>query len=169
MVCWLPVFKGLGCWHFDDLAATFDENIDLKFGVSSGRKNLLAKGLNFEEFDATEPGGDWPFRELSSNVLDVTCQSDTSPDIPNAVRAVVRYTNSPREVHWKATFGILKHVIFTGDSGVTFRRGSGLQVVANESAAYASTVTVIRTISARAVICAGACVCRFSRTHSANV
>ena len=42
----------------------FAENTALKFGVSSGRRNPLEKGLKLEEFDATEPEGGWPFREM---------------------------------------------------------------------------------------------------------
>ena len=34
----------------------------------------------------------------------------TRPDIANAVRAVARYTNSPRETHWKTAVGILEYV-----------------------------------------------------------
>ena len=33
----------------------------------------------------------------------------TRPDIANAVRAVARYTNSPREIHWKTAVGILEY------------------------------------------------------------
>ena len=36
----------------------FAENTALTFGVSSGRRNPLEKGLKLEEFDATEPEGD---------------------------------------------------------------------------------------------------------------
>ena len=72
----------------------FAENTAFKFGVSSGRRNPLEKGLKLEEFDATEPEGDWPFRELVGCLMWLANQ--TRPDIANAVRAVARYTNSPR-------------------------------------------------------------------------
>ena len=59
-----------GCWYSRDWDAgtlrisrqAFAKNTALKFGVSSGRRNPLDKGLKLE--DATEPEGDWPFREL---------------------------------------------------------------------------------------------------------
>ena len=75
----------------------FAEGTALKFGVSSGRRNPLEKGLQLEEFDATEPADDWPFRELVGCLMWLTNQ--TRPYIANAVRAVARYTNSPREIH----------------------------------------------------------------------
>ena len=88
------------------LQQAFAENTALKFGVSSGRKNPLGKGLQLEEFDAAEPEGDWPFHELVGCLMWLTNQ--TRPDVANAVRAVARYTNSPREIHWKTWVGILE-------------------------------------------------------------
>ena len=35
--------------------------------------------------------------------------NQTHPNIANAVRAVARYTNSPRKVHWKTAVGIFVH------------------------------------------------------------
>ena len=140
----------------------FAENTTLKFGVSSGRRNLLDKGLQLEEFDATEPEGDWPFRELVGCLMWLA--NPTRPDIANAARAVARYTNSPREIDWKIAVGILEYVFFTSDFGITFQRGSGLGPVAYVDAGYASKATYRRSVSGGAVMCTGACVCWFSRT-----
>ena len=90
--------------------------------------------------------------------------NQTRPDIANAVRAVARYTNSPREVHWKTAVGILD-VFFTSECGITFKRGSGLELVAYANADYASKATDRRSVSGRAIMCAGPCVCWFSRTQ----
>ena len=87
--------------------------------VSSGRTNPLEKGL-------TQTG---LFREL------VGC-----------LRAVARYTNSPREIHWKTAVGISDYVFFTSDFGITFQRGSGLELVAYADADYASKATDRRTV-----------------------
>ena len=86
----------------------FAENTALKFGVSSGRRNPLEKGLKLKEFDATEPEGGWPFRELAGCLMWLA--NKICPDIANAVRAVARYTNSPRAIHWKTAVGILEYV-----------------------------------------------------------
>ena len=141
----------------------FAENTALKFGVSSGRRNLLEKGLKLEEFDATEPEGDWPFRELVGCLMWLANQ--TRPDIANAARAVARFTNSPRGIHWKTAVGIFYCVFFTSDIGITFQRGSRLELVAYADADYASKATDRRSVSGGAVMCAGACVCWFSRTQ----
>ena len=89
--------------------------------------------------------------------------NQTRPDIGNAVRAVARYTNSPREIHWKTAVGILGYAFFTSDFGISFQRGSGLQLVAYADADYASKAADRRSVSGGAVMCAGACVCWFSR------
>ena len=141
----------------------FAENTALKFGVSSGRRNPLAKGLKLEEFDATQPEGDWPFRELVGCLIWLANQ--TRSDVANAVRAVARYTNSPRGVNWKTAVGILEYVIFTRGFGITFQRGSGLELVAYADADYANTATERKSVSGGAVMCAGSCVCWFSRNQ----
>ena len=86
----------------------FAENTALKFSVSSGRTNPLEKGFKLKEFDATEPEGGKPFRELVGCLMWLANQ--THPDIANAVRAVARYTNLPREIHWKTAVGVLEYV-----------------------------------------------------------
>ena len=139
----------------------FAENTASKFGVSSGRRNPLEKGLKLEEFVATEPEGDWPFRELVGCLMWLANQ--TRPDIANAVRAVARYTNPPRVIHWKTAVGILECVFFTSDFGIILR-GSELERVADADEEYASNATERRSVSGGAVTWAGACVCWFSRT-----
>ena len=59
----------------------------------------------------------------------------------------------------------MKYVFFTSDFGTTFHRGSGLEMVAYTDADYASKAADRRSVSGRAVICAGASVCWFSRTQ----
>ena len=130
----------------------FAENTVLKFGVSSGRRNPLEKGLKLKEFDATEPEGDWPFRELVGCLMWLVSQ--THPDIANAVRAVARYTNSPREIHWKTAVGILEYVFFTSAFGITFQRGSRLELFAYADADYASKATDRKSIFPVGLSCA---------------
>ena len=106
--------------------------------VSSGRTNPLEEGLKQTGL----------FREL------IGC-----------LRAVARYTKSPREINWKTAVGILDYVFFMSDFGITFQRGSELELVAYADADYASKATDRRSVSGGAVMCAGACVCWFSRTQ----
>ena len=81
------------------------------------------------------------------------------------MRAVARYTNSPREIHWKMAVAILEYVFFTSDFGIAFQRGSGLELVAYADPPYASNATDRRSVSRGAVMFARACVCWFSRTQ----
>ena len=67
--------------------------------------------------------GDCPFRELVGCLMWLANQ--TPPDIANAVGAVARYANQPREVHWGTAIGILEYVFSTSDFGITFQKGSG--------------------------------------------
>ena len=91
----------------------------------------------------------------------------TRPDIPNAVRSVARYCSAPKAVHWKSSLGILAYVNGTCGFGITYQRkttvGISLEVFAD--ADYASRATDRRSVSGDAIMCAGACVCWFSRTQ----
>ena len=106
----------------------FAENTAARFDVSSGRNTPLSTGLKLEEFNENEPVGNWPFRELVGCLMWLANQ--TRPDIANAVRAVTTYANQPRELHWRTAIGILAHVFSTSDFGITFQKGSGLELVA---------------------------------------
>ena len=160
-----------GCRFMRDLEAgtltisqqAFAENTATKFGVCSGRATPLPTDLKLENFDEDEPQGDWPFRELVGCLMWLANQ--TRPDVANAIRAVARYSNSPKEIHWKAAIGILEYVFCTSDFGITFERGGGLELVAFADANYASKATDRRSVSGGAVMCAGASVCWFSRTQ----
>ena len=66
--------------------------------------------------------------------------NQTRSDIANAVRAVARNTNLPREIHRKTAVGVLECVFFTSDFCFTCQRGSGLELVAYADADYASKV-----------------------------
>ena len=73
--------------------------------------------------------------------------NQTHSDIANAVRAVARHTNSPSEIHWKKAVSNLEYVFFTSYFGITFQRGSGLELVAYADADYASKTTDKRSVS----------------------
>ena len=71
--------------------------------------------------------------------------NQTLPAIANAVRAVARYTNSPREVHWKTLVGILENDLFV-QVILALQRGNGPELAAYADADYASTATGRRSV-----------------------
>ena len=72
---------------------------------------------------------------------------------------VPRGANKRTEVHWSTAMGTLEHVFCTSDFGITFQKGSGLELVTSADGDYSSKATDW------VVMCAGAFVCRFSRTQ----
>ena len=79
------------------------------------------------------------------------------------MRAVSRYANQPRKIHWRTAIGVLLHV--KRELGITFQIGSGLELVAFADADYASKAPDRRSVSGGVIMRAGACVCWFSRTQ----
>ena len=61
--------------------------------------------------------------------------------------------------------GILEYVFSTSDFGIMFKKGSGIELVAFADADYASKPADRRSVSGRAIMCAGAFGCWFSRTR----
>ena len=82
-----------------------------------------------------EPGGDWPYREAAGSLMWLSTM--TKPDICNAVRAVARHSHNPTERHWKAGLKIMEYLHGTSFFGLTFVRGSGLDLNACSDADYA--------------------------------
>ena len=90
------------------------------------------------------------------------------PDISNAVRSVVRYCFASRAIHRKSELGILAYINGTCGFSITYQRGTtvGISLEVFADADYASKATDVRSVSGGALImCAGACVCCFSRTQ----
>ena len=102
----------------------FAEKTVARFDVSSGRNNPLSTGVKLEHFDENERVGDWPFRELVGCLMLLANQ--TRPNSANAVRAIARYTNRPRELHWRTAVCILENGFSTRDFGITFQKRSGV-------------------------------------------
>ena len=71
-----------------------------------------------EDFDPTEPEGDWPFREVVGSLMWLANQ--TRLDIANAVRAVARYCHVPKSVHWKAVLHIVRYLKSTSQFELLF-------------------------------------------------
>ena len=90
--------------------------------------------------------------------------NQTRPDILNAVRAVARYSHSPKHVHWKVALHILQYLRLMSGHGITFQRGmaSGVDLELYVESCFASRDTYRRSVSGGIVMCAGACVSCFS-------
>ena len=132
-----------GCCYFRDKVTglltlsqnSFTEKTVKQFGVNAGRNTPLSTDAFVEEFDEDEPDGVWPFRELVGTLLWLANQ--TRPDISNAGRAVARFAHALKHKHWKAARGVWEYLKVTSANGVTFQRGSGLEIVVYADAAYA--------------------------------
>ena len=110
MECWLTVSRDWNAGTLTISPQAFAENTATKFGVSSGRKNPLEKGLKLDDFDKSEIDGDWPFRELVGCFMWLANQ--TRPDIANAIKEWwlgtrirrERYTGRLRLILWSTFF-----------------------------------------------------------------
>ena len=145
---------------------TVAENMVENFGVTRTKETPIIVGLRLDDFDPTEPDVDEPFRSLAGHLMWLANQ--TRPDILiNAMRTVARYSHAPKLVHWKAALHVLMYVRFTSSYGITFQRGTasgfGLEVFVDSD--FASRATDRRSVSGGVVMCAGACVSFFERTH----
>ena len=69
------------------------------------------------------------------------------PDISNAVRSVARHSHNPTDRHWKAVLKIMAYLHGTRGMGLTFLRGSGLDLTAYSDADYADKSNDRRSVS----------------------
>ena len=131
------------------------EKIVAKFGVTRGKPTPMVVGLRLDEFDQDKAEVVEPFRSLVGHLMWLANQ--TRPDILNAVRAVARYSHSPKLVHWKAALHILQYIRFTSGHGITFQRGmgSGVDLVLYVDSDFASRNTNRRSVPGGVVMCAG--------------
>ena len=97
------------------------EKIVAKFGVTQNKETPMVVGLKLEQFNADETDVEEPLRSLVGHLMWLANQ--TRPDILNAVRAVARYSHSPKRLHWQAAMHVLMYVRFTSSLGITFQRG----------------------------------------------
>ena len=125
----------------------------------------MVVGLILGEFDQEEAEVEEPFRSLVGHLMWLANQTRT--DILNAVRAVVRYFQSPKLVHWKAALHILQYIRLKSGHGVTFQRGidSGVDLELCVDSDFVSRDINRLSVSGGVVMCAGACVPFFSRTQ----
>ena len=122
----------------------------------------MVVGLRLDEFDQEETEVEEPFRSLVGHLMWLANQ--TRPDILNVVRAVARYSHSPKLVHWKAALHILHYIRLTSGHGITFQRGmvSGVDLELYVDSDFASRDTNWRSVSGCRDVCLGVCVIFFS-------
>ena len=144
---------------------SFAEELVKKFCVTSVQSVSLKVGVKLEEFDEDEETESWPFRELVGGLMWLAIS--TRPDISNAVRSVARYCSAPKAIHWKSALGIFAYINGTCGFGITHQRRTtvGISLGVFADADYASKAADRRSVSGGAFMCAGACVCWFSRTR----
>ena len=106
---------------------------------------------------------DRPFRQAVGGMMWLAGM--TRPGIPNAARAVARYSHNPCERHWLAAEKILAYLNAKRDLGITYERGNILSSVVFSDADYASKATDRRSISGVAVMLGDAAVCVTNRTQ----
>ena len=140
------------------------EKIVANFGVTQNKETPMVVGLKLEQFDANEPNVEKPFRSLVDHLMWLANQ--TRPDILNAVRAMARYSHTPKRLHWQAAMHVLMYVRFTSSFGITFLRGmvGGDRMELFVDSDFASKATDRRSVSGAVVMFAGACVMYLRRT-----
>ena len=143
----------------------FAKELAKKLRETSIQSVPLKVGVKLEEFDENEETESWSFRELVGGLMWLAIS--TRPDISNSVRSVAKYCPAPKAVHWISALGILAYINGTCGFGITYQRGTtvGISLEVFADADYASIATSRRFVSGGAVMCAGGCVCWFSRTQ----
>ena len=106
--------------------------------------------------EESEPKGDRQYTEAVGSMMWLSTM--TRPDISNAVRAVARHSHNPTDRHWKAVMKIMTYLHGTRGMGLTFVRGSGLDMNAYSDADYANKSNDRRSVSGAVITLGGAAV-----------
>ena len=133
-----------------------------RFGVSSSSDIPATPGVELGPRAEGEPKGDWPYREAVGSLMWLWTM--TRPDISNAVRAVARHSHNPADRHWKSVMKIMAYLHGTRGMGLTFVRGSGLDLTAYSDADYADKLNDRRTVSGTVITLGSAAVSWASST-----
>ena len=153
-------------WELGTLEITqkaFIESMLNRFGVNSSSDIPATPGVELGPREEGEPDGDWPYREAVGSLMWLSTM--TRPDISNAVRAVARHSHNPTERHWKAVLKIMAYLHGTRFMGLTFVRGSGLDLHAYSDADYADKANDRRSVSGTVITLGGAAVSWASSTQ----
>ena len=112
-----------------------------------------------------EKAGDVPFREVVGSLMWI--DSQTRPDISNAVRAVARHSHEPKRSRWKAVQMILNYLLETAHLTRKFKQDSSVDVgpLVHIDVDFASKATDRRSVSGAMVFVAAMLVVWISRTQ----
>ena len=153
-------------WELGTMEITqkdFVESMLNRFGVNSSSDIPATPGVELSPREEGEPKGDWPYREAVGSLMWLSTM--TQPDISNAVCAVARHSHNPTDRHWKAVLKIMAYTNRTRGMGLTFVRGSGLDLTAYSDADYADKSNGRRSVSGMALTLGGAAVSWASSTQ----
>ena len=112
----------------------------IRFGVNSSSDIRATPGDELGPREEGEPKGDWSYREAVGSVMWLSTM--TRPDIS---RAMARHSHNPTDRHWKAVLNIMAYLHGTRGMGLTFVRGSVLDVTAYSDADYADKSCLLYT------------------------
>ena len=146
-------------WELGTLEITqkaFVESMMNRFGANSFSDIPATPGVELGPREEGEPKGDWPYRGAVGSLMWLSTM--TRPDISNAVRAVARHSHNPIDRHWKAVLKITAYLHGTRGMGLTFVRGSGLDLKAYSAAVYADKSNDRRSVSGTVISLGGAAV-----------
>ena len=115
----------------------FDESMMNRLGVNSSSDIPATPGIELGPREEGESKRDWPYREAVGRLMWMSTM--TRPDISNAVCAVARHSYNPTDRHWKSVLQIVAYLHGTRGMGLTFVRGSGLNLTAYSDADYAKS------------------------------
>ena len=92
--------------------------------------------------------------------------NQTRPDISNAGRAAARIAHALKLQQRKPERGILEYLKVTTNFGVTFQKGSDLELVVYADAGYTSKYTKRKSVSGAAVMCGCVAIQYVSKTQT---
>ena len=143
--------------------SAYVESMMRRFDVTTTSLIPASPGADLGPKRADEPGGDWPVREAVGSMMWVAIF--TRPDIANALRKVARHAHAPAERHWRAARKILAYLNGTRTLGITYVRGSGLDLGVYVDASYADESTNRRSVTGIAVTLGGTVISHASKTQ----
>ena len=131
------------------------ESIVKRFNVQTTSPIPASPGADVGPKKEDEPIATEPFREAVGCLM--WGSTMTRPDITNAVRAVARQAHAPTARLWSAITKTIADLHGTKDLGITYVRGSGLDLEVYADADYADKANDRRSVSGVAVTLGGTC------------
>ncbi|CAB1112933.1 unnamed protein product [Ectocarpus sp. CCAP 1310/34] len=134
-----------------------------RFGITTTASTPADPNADLGPKRDDEPGVDKPVRQAIGCLM--WPATFTRPDIATALNAVQRNAHAPTMRDWKALVQILSYLNATMDLGITYVRGSGLDLEVYVDASYADRDTGRRSVTGIAVTVGGTVVSHASKTQ----